>query len=80
MGLFMAFDFTVPVYITAKSADDLLTVMAKNNMKYGMNFRYFDIQFVENKWFAWYYLDKTKVMKDKINTLIGGENKRLLDG
>ena len=71
---------TVPVYVSGKTADELMLAMARNNKKYGTNFKYFDIQFVENLWFAWYYHDNTKLIKQKIDALLGSNTKRLLDG
>lgn len=76
----MGAPFTVPMYLTAKTADELMMVMAKNNVKYGTNFKYVDIQFVENKWYAWYYHDNTKLMKQKIVALLGSNTERLPDG
>lgn len=76
----MAFDYTVPLYIKARTADELTLEMARNNRKHGFNLRYFDIQHVEGRWFAWYYLDNSAVMKQRVNKLFGDEKKRLIDG
>jgi len=46
----------IPSYIMASSPRGLRLSMLKNNVKYGMTFQYFDIQFVKGKWYAWFYL------------------------
>lgn len=76
----MAFEYTIPVYIKARTADDLLFEMAKTNRKHGSNLRYFDISFANGSWYAWYYLENSKLLKEKVNKLFGGEKKRLIDG
>jgi hypothetical protein len=76
----MASDLSIPVYLKARTADDLMLAMAKNNRKHGMTFRYFDIQYTQDRWFAWFYLDKAIAMKQRVDKLFGNENKRELDG
>jgi hypothetical protein len=34
--------------------------MLKNNLKFGMEFRYFDIQFAQGKWIAWFNVEISK--------------------
>lgn len=49
----------VPHFIYASSAKALKMKMMKNNSRFGLYLRYFDISFVEkeNRWIAWYYVD-----------------------
>lgn len=34
--------------------------MLRNNLKYGMEFRYFDIQFDGKRWFVWFNAEISK--------------------
>jgi len=36
-----------------------------NNLKVGLEYRYFDIQFANGKWFAWYLLEEKLTFKTK---------------
>lgn len=47
----------IPHFIKAKSAKGLRRLMFKTNAQAGMQFQYFDIQFVNGSWFAWYFSD-----------------------
>lgn len=47
----------IPSFISARSPIALRRLMLANNMKYGGEVRYFDIQFASGKWWAWFYLD-----------------------
>ena len=76
----MAYEYTIPVYIKAKTADDLMFEMAKTNRKHGANLRYFDVQYAKGQWYAWYYLESSKYLREKVNAMFGDEAKRLTDG
>jgi len=45
----------IPNYITARTPQGLRRLMLMNNIKLGTEFNYFDLQFVNKKWVAWYY-------------------------
>jgi len=45
----------IPNYLKAASPEDLRLLMLKNNIEKGVWFKYFDIQFVKNSWYAWYF-------------------------
>jgi len=47
----------VPVYITAKTKEDLTLAMLNNNIQKSKQFQYFDIQKDGKEWIAWYYTD-----------------------
>lgn len=47
----------VPTFIKAASAFALRRLMFRTNLKFGKEFRYFDISFDGTSWFAWYYLE-----------------------
>lgn len=62
----------IPNFISASTPQGLRRLMLKNNFKKGIQFFYFDIQFVKGKWVAWYRQDiKTK---DDMKELMGVEN------
>jgi hypothetical protein len=46
--------FRIPQFLVATSPKGLVAAMLKNNLKYGAEFRYFDIQFSNGKWYAWF--------------------------
>lgn len=48
-----------PLYIEAKTKDELVKAMLINNMAHSAHFRYFDIQKDGSKWVAWFYADGT---------------------
>jgi hypothetical protein len=44
------------------------------NAKYGAFHRFFDIQFVGGKWFAWYFRDLDANDVNDVNEIEGGED------
>jgi hypothetical protein len=61
--------FNVPSFLKAKSAEELRSLMLKNNLKLNQEFEYFDIQFAGNSWYAWFYisLDSAQIINEKTN-------------
>lgn len=47
----------IPSYISARSPLALRRLMLANNVKLGGEVKYFDIQFVDGRWWAWFYID-----------------------
>jgi hypothetical protein len=45
----------IPNFVTARSAQALRVAMLRNNARFGIMFHYFDIQFAEGKWIAWFF-------------------------
>lgn len=45
----------IPNFVVARSAQALRVAMLRNNARFGIMFHYFDIQFVDGKWFAWFF-------------------------
>lgn len=45
----------IPNFIQASTPQGLRLAMLRNNAKHGMFFHYFDIQFVNGKWIAWFF-------------------------
>jgi len=70
----------IPSFISARSPLALRRLMLANNVKLGGEVKYFDIQFVEGKWWAWFYIDiendKTfySIADQKQNDTIGEGN------
>lgn len=52
-----------PHYLKARSPRGLSRLMGLNNTKLGMQAKYFNIQFVEGSWYAWYYADSIQVLE-----------------
>lgn len=46
---------TIPNFLTASTLQELRRLMFLNNIKKGMFYKYFDIQFVKGKWYAFYF-------------------------
>lgn len=57
---------TVPVYIAAKTKDELVAAMLKNNQTYGISFKYFSISFAGGEWVAWFRVDAGTVISGKL--------------
>jgi len=51
----------IPLFITAKTKEELVSAMWKNNSNLMHQLQYFDIQFVNNEWVAWYFYDAAKL-------------------
>lgn len=47
----------IPNYISASTLNGLRRLMFRNNVKAGKQFNYYDIQRVDNKWYAFYLED-----------------------
>jgi hypothetical protein len=47
----------VPISINAPSEKELTFKMLQTNTLFGKQMLYFDIQFVNNQWTAWYFND-----------------------
>lgn len=45
----------IPAFVTARSPLGLRRAMLINNAKAGAFHRYFDIQFVQGQWYAWFF-------------------------
>jgi hypothetical protein len=58
--------FHVPLYIKAKTEDDLVKRMIENNVKYKMTFKYFDIRKNGQNWYAWYLGDATGMIRREV--------------
>jgi hypothetical protein len=50
----------IPHYISAESPERLRSLMLKNNMRLNSWVNYKYIQYVDGKWYAWYYIDVEK--------------------
>jgi len=57
-----------PSYIEADSKDELRLVMLANNRRHNRRFSYFDIQFAEGKWVAWFEISiQDKEVKEALD-------------
>ena len=45
----------IPNYLTAQTVMGLRRFMLLNNIRNGKSYNYFDFQFVNGKWFVWFY-------------------------
>lgn len=45
----------VPHFLSASTPQGLMRVMFQNNLKDGMEYRYFDISFDGSKWIVWFF-------------------------
>ena len=46
-----------PDYVSEESPEALRLAMFENNLKYGVQFVYSNIQFVEGSWYAWFHVE-----------------------
>lgn len=56
--------FTIPNFITAKTANGLRRLMLRKNAEHGVQFVWHSILFVEGKWYAWFYAPASEGFKD----------------
>lgn len=60
----MANLFAVPNFVKAASPDGLRRLMFKVQQQDSMQYKFFDIQFSNGSWFAWYFYEpKTPTAK-----------------
>lgn len=52
---------TIPLFLTAKTKEELVKVMFKNSQRLSHYVKYFDIQYVDGMWVAWFEFDALKV-------------------
>lgn len=50
----------IPSYISARSPLALRRLMLANNLRQGGEVHYFDIQFAQGKWWAWFFIEVDK--------------------
>lgn len=50
----------IPHFLSASSPKGLERAMLKNNIKHGVEFHYFSINFVSGKWIAWFTMPADK--------------------
>ena len=51
----------IPMFLEADTKKDLVEAMLRRSMEDSHSYRFFDIQFVEGKWVAWYYPENDKI-------------------
>lgn len=49
----------IPQYVSARSPQGLRRAMIMLNAKSGAWHKFFDIQYVDGRWFAWFYQEVT---------------------
>ena len=56
----------LPNFIKARNPKRLRALMLKNNIRLASTVNYFDIQFINNEWYAWFYerIDNNEAMKE----------------
>lgn len=55
-----------PMFLEARSPQELRLLMLANNRRFGVKFHYFDFQFANRKWYCWFELsEKDRVMKNE---------------
>lgn len=57
------FTATIPQFVSARTPDELQTEMLNIQLKYSMLFKFYDIQFVKNRWYAWFDLPLSRKEK-----------------
>jgi len=60
----------IPNFIAALTPQGLRRLMLMNNLKHGYFFKYYSIEFINGKWYAWYYAEADS--KDMSNMVKGG--------
>lgn len=65
--------FRVPQFLRAPTPEGLVRLMLLNNIKNGIEFRYFDIQKDQRGWIAWFNVevDKNALVKEAMDKNTG---------
>jgi len=58
--------FNIPNFLKAKTAIALQQAMLSNNLEQGKEYHYFDIQYVNGNWYAWYFESVEQNVKGRI--------------
>lgn len=60
--------FVIPQFLSAPTPEGLVRAMLRNNIKFGTQFRYRDIQKDGNKWIAWFdmAIDRDKLLEETL--------------
>jgi hypothetical protein len=67
---FVPKETSIPNFVSAETPQGLRLAMYKLNQKYKMMLIFQDIQYAQNKWFAWYYIEYDRLnTKDQVETL-----------
>lgn len=63
----------IPNYLTARSPQGLRRAMLVNNLRKQTQLVYSNIQFVDGKWYAWFYEETNfnEVVSDAVNDRAG---------
>lgn len=54
----------IPSYIKAKSPKGLRRLMLENNIKHRQTIEYFNIQYAQGYWFAWFHIELEAVLDE----------------
>jgi hypothetical protein len=66
----------IPNFLTAGTPQGLRRLMLLNNIKNAKQYNYFDLQFVNGKWFVWYFESENidGLLNQKESISVGGIN------
>lgn len=59
--------FHIAMFVKAKTPEELMLEMVKNNNRNGITFKYHSIQHVNKYWYAWYDGDATLMFKKQMS-------------
>lgn len=57
----------IPIYLEAKTKNELINEMLKNNQKNNKHYQYKTPMKDGDKWVVWYYEDAAKLVRKKLN-------------
>jgi len=58
--------FNIPNFLQEKTALKLQEKMLKLNVSKGKEYKYFDIQYVNGSWYAWFYEDLEQAVTRRV--------------
>lgn len=50
----------VPAFVKSRTPEGLRRKMLQNNAKSRISHHYFDVQYADGSWYAWYYFNEPK--------------------
>lgn len=57
----------VPHFLEASTKEELVQLMRAMNKRHSQRFHYFDFGFAKGKFYCWFEIKRTELLKDKLN-------------
>lgn len=69
--------YNAPMFLKASSPKRLQEAMLANNLKHGKEFSYYDIQFAQGAWYAWFRANQKDLVMKKLGKAVKSQSESL---